>query len=342
MRAVVLHGPAGSGDLRIDDVEEPVPSAGEVRVKVHRTGWCGSDVHFVHDGTAQPAYTPIILGHESMGSVDEVGEGVSDLPVGTRVSVVPVITCGRCARCRGGRTVICRERRCIGSETEGSLADYVVVPRRNVLPVPEDLPDDLAAVATDSVATAYHAVATRGGLTSGERVAVWGVGGLGLSAVGIARTLGADTVMAVDPRAEARSWALETGADEALAPDEALERIRSMDGVDLALEFVGKEQAVESAVRSLDDGGRAVIVGVSHEPASAGRLMTFVLRERQMLGSYGNEPDEIAEVMRLLADGRLDLPRVVGDVVDFEDAPAALARVRDGDTGGSRILVALD
>lgn len=339
MRAAVLHGEAGGGDLRIEERAEPVATDGEVRVRVQRTGLCGSDVHFVFDGTARPAYTPIVLGHETMGVVDTVGQGVSGIAAGDRVSVVPLVTCNTCARCRAGRTVICRDRRCLGSEMEGTLADYVVVPARNVIAVPDGLDDELAAVATDSVATAYHAVATRGQVRSGTRVAVWGVGGLGLSAVGIARALGADTIIAIDPRPEARDWAIETGADEAVDPGDGLDRIGDVGGVDVALEFVGRSETVESAVRSLDDGGRAVIVGIGKGHAAASRLMSFVLREREMVGSYGNEPADIAEVLRLMADGELRLPRVIGDVADFQDTYGALKRVRDGETGGSRILI---
>ena len=228
---------------------------------------------------------------------------------------------------------------CLGADCEGAFAEYLAVPDRNCLPVPDGLSDDLAAVATDSVATAYHAVAYRGGVTEGSRVVVWGTGGLGLSAVGIARTLGASRVIAVDARAEARQWALETGADEALEPEGALEKIGRMGGMDVALEFVGKTITAESAVRSLDHGGRAVVVGVGFETLSAGRLMTFVLREREVVGSYGSEPHEVATCLDLMASGKLVLPRVVGDTIPLSDVLSGLSRVQSGDTGGSRIVV---
>lgn len=340
MRAAVLHGRAGSGDLRTQEVAEPELGPGDVMIQVGMAGICGSDVHFVFDGKARPAYTPIILGHETMGRVADVGAGVqADLQVGQRVAIVPLVTCATCDRCRAGRTVICEDRGCLGADLEGSFADLLAVPERNVLPVPDTLSDELAAVATDSVATAYHAVALRGGVGPASRVVVWGTGGLGLSAVGIARTLGAETVIAVDPREEARTWALATGADEAWEPDGVVERLQGLGGADVSLEFVGTAATAELAVRSTASGGRAVIVGVGDGHVSAGRLMTFVLREREVVGSYGAEPGEVAEVIDLMARGDLVLPHVVGDVVPFDDLLASVARVRDGRTVGSRIVV---
>jgi D-arabinose 1-dehydrogenase-like Zn-dependent alcohol dehydrogenase len=255
------------------------------------------------------------------------------------VAIIPLITCQECDRCRAGRSVLCKQRMCIGADCEGCWADMVTVPVRNLVPIPDGLSDELAAVATDSVATAYHAVKTQGGVRAGSRVAVWGTGGLGLSAVGLSAWLGASSVIAVDPRPEAREWSMESGATEALHPDEALSRISELGGVDVALEFVGRSATVEGAVRSLDDGGRAVVVGVGFEPAAAGRLMTFVLRERELVGSYGAEPEEVREIVAAMGAGDLKLPRVVGDVIPLKDVLSGVERVHRGDTGGSRIVV---
>lgn len=336
MRAAVLEE---TGKLGVREWPEPEAGPGEALVRLTRVGICGSDVHFVIDGTAKTAFLPIVLGHEPAGVVEALGPGTEGPPAGTRVGIVPLITCGECDRCLAGRTVLCRRRACLGADVQGCWADLVAVPARNLVEIPDSLSDELAAVATDSVATAFHAVSTRGGVREGSRVAVFGTGGLGLSAVGIARSLGASHVWAVDPREEARGWALETGADEAIPPDGAVERIAKAGGVDVALEFVGREATVESAVRSLDDGGRAVVVGVGYEKVSGGRLMTFVLREREVVAAYGAEPGEVRTAIAMLADGRLKLPRVVGDVIPLADVAEGVARVHRGDTGGSRIVV---
>lgn len=337
MRAAVLD----DSGLTVREWPEPEPGPGEALISLSKVGICGSDTHFVIDGTARTKYLPIVLGHEPAGRVEALGPDTVGPAAGTRVAVIPLITCQNCDRCRAGRSVLCKQRMCIGADCEGCWADLAVVPVRNLIPIPDNLSDELAAVATDSVATAYHAVATQGGTRAGSRVAIWGCGGLGLSGLGIAKALGASTVIGVDPRPEAREWALETGADAVFSPDEALKEIGAMGGVDVAVEFVGRSSTVEGAVRSLDDGGRAVIIGVGYEPASAGRMMTFVLREREMVGSYGAEPEEVRDIVQMMSEGKLHLPKVVGDVIPLEDVAEGVARVARGDTGGSRIVVDL-
>lgn len=334
MRAAVLDG-----ELSLRDVPDPIAGPGEVLIAPTKVGICGSDVHFVIDKTAVTRYQPIILGHEATGVVVALGPDTAGPKPGSRVSIIPLVSCHQCDQCARGRTVLCRVSECLGAERDGAWADLISVPVRNVVPVPDGLPDELAAVATDSVATALHAVRERGRVGVGSRVAVWGTGGLGLSAVGIAKTLGADLVIAVDPRAEARDWALATGADVVLHPDDALARITGMGGVDTALEFVGRPDTVEMALRSLDAGGTAVAVGIGAGRVTGSHLMTFVVRERALVGSYGHEPSDVAEVLELMATGRLLLPKAVGDLIGLDDVARGLQRVHAGDTGGSRIVL---
>jgi threonine dehydrogenase-like Zn-dependent dehydrogenase len=337
VRAAVLDA-----ELTVREWEAPVPGPGEALVALTKVGICGSDVHFVIDGSARTRFRPIILGHEPAGRVEALGPGTEGPAPGTRVAIVPIVSCMACDRCRAGRTVLCRSSECLGAERHGCWADLIAVPVRNLVPLPDGVSDELGAVCTDAVATAFHAARTRGGVTEGSRVAIWGTGGLGLCAVGIARALGAAHVVAIDPRAESRAWALETGADEALHPDDALERISGAGGVDVALEFIGRPETVELAVRSLDDGGRAVAVGLGAGKASASHLMTLVLRERELVGAYASEPHEVAEVIDLLADGRLVLPRLIGDTIPLEAVREGLDRVHAGQTGGSRIVIDLE
>src|SRR5207245_2819122 len=127
---------------------------------------------------------------------------------GRRVAVIPMIACLRCRFCRSGRTRLCIDRLVPGADRHGCWADLVAVPERNVLPIPEGLADEVASVATDAVATALHAVRSRGAVGPGARVGIWGAGGLGLCGVDIARTLGAARTDAVDPSTEARGRAV--------------------------------------------------------------------------------------------------------------------------------------
>ena len=194
MRAAVLD----ESGLSVREWPEPEPGPGEALISLTKVGICGSDTHFVIDGSAKTAFMPIVLGHEPCGYVEALGPDTEGPAIGTRVAIVPLITCGECDRCRNGRAVLCKSRLCIGADTHGAWADLCTVPVSQLIEAPEGMSDELVAVATDSVATAYHAVATQGRVHEGSRVAVWGTGGLGLSAVGIAAALGASDVVAVD------------------------------------------------------------------------------------------------------------------------------------------------
>jgi D-arabinose 1-dehydrogenase-like Zn-dependent alcohol dehydrogenase len=341
MSAALLVERGGRRQVEVARVPVPEPSGDEVLVKMSRAGICGSDVSFALTGKASTSRVPLVLGHEAMGVVVGVGPGSPEDLVGSRVSILPRVVCGHCPGCRRGRTVQCREQTCLGVDRDGAFAEYVTLPAANCLPVPSGLSDELAAIATDAVATAYHAVVNRGQFARGDRVAVWGAGGLGLSAVGLAKALGADWVLAVDPRPRARDWALATGADEVADPDGAAALLDRRGGVDLALEFAGRPETADAAVRALDHGGRAVLVGVGPGSATAGRLVTTVLRERAVVGSYGSEPFEVAVVLDMLATRQLQLPHLVGETIGLAEVPRGLERVRDGDLSGSRLVVAI-
>jgi threonine dehydrogenase-like Zn-dependent dehydrogenase len=263
MKAAVLKE-TGQGVATVV-IDWPVPVLGprDVLIRVSRSGICGSDVHFALDRSASTAYTPIVLGHEAMGYVIARGEAVDTVVTGDRVSILPIVTCGQCRYCSRARTALCNDRACIGVDRDGALAELIAVPERNCIAVPDAVSDEMAAVVTDAVATAYHAVAGRGEVGPDSEVAVWGVGGLGLSAVAIAMTLGAARVIAIDLRESARAAALQMGADAALAPTQAVQEFRAGAGADVAFEFVGSRATAELAVRSARRGGRAVLVGVA-------------------------------------------------------------------------------
>jgi 2-desacetyl-2-hydroxyethyl bacteriochlorophyllide A dehydrogenase len=334
MRAAVLS----ESGLSVRQWDDPEPESGEARVALTKVGICGSDVHFAIDRTLRPTFLPIVLGHEAAGTVESLGPDTAGPAAGTRVAIAPLVTCGECDRCRRGRTVICRRQACLGAQRHGCWAQYVTVPVRNLIELPASVGDELGAVATDCVATAYHAL-RRGGVSAGSRVAVWGVGGLGLAAVGIAKALGAQTVIAVDPRPRSRRWALKSGATDALPPERALKEITGRGGVDVALELVGSTETCEQTVRCLDVGGRAVLVGLGTARACGGHLTPFVQRELELVASYGAEPDDIRTVIEMMADGRLVLPHLLAGLIPLEEISEGLARVHRGDLSGGRLVV---
>ena len=186
--------------LRVEEVPVPEVQEDEVLVQTRAVGLCGSDIHIVFEGVTPTAFTPITLGHEPSGEVAQKGTRVEGWDEGDRVTVDPVLFCGSCRNCITGHTEICLTRRLIGIQAEGALAEYVVVPAKNLVRLPENVPFTVGAIITDAIATPFHALVDRAVLKVGESVAIYGVGGLGLHAVQIARLLGAAKIFVVDPR----------------------------------------------------------------------------------------------------------------------------------------------
>jgi len=320
--------------LRVEHVPVPAPADGELLVRVSACGLCGTDLHLAVVGDLPVERTPITLGHEAAGVVAAVGEGTTGFRQGDRVALFPAATCGLCRFCLIGRESLCERSRVYGMARDGALAEYIAVPARAAIPLPEAIPFHLGAIVTDGVATPFHALRRRGRLQAGEAVAVVGCGGLGTHALLLARMMGAACVVAVDPQPQARARAGELGADIVLdaADPQAVKTLRAAlgrRGVDLALEFVGRRESAALALQLLDVTGRAVFVGVGPDRPELPPLAAFVGREQAVLGSFGMDRADIVDLFALLAGARLDLSRSVStryQLAEVNDALQALAR----------------
>jgi 2-desacetyl-2-hydroxyethyl bacteriochlorophyllide A dehydrogenase len=330
--------------LRIAEVEVLPPARGEILVEVHACGLCGTDVHLAVEGSLPVARTPITLGHEAAGVVAAVGAGARGIKQGDRVAIFPAASCGACRLCRIGRESVCDAASVLGMARDGALAELVTVPATSAIPLPRAVPFDVVAVITDGVATPLHALRARGGLRAGESVGVFGCGGLGTHAIQLARLMGAAFVVAVDVDAHARERARGLGADLVLDPHEAdvPRSIRTAlgDGLDLALELVGRADTVATAVRSLRKGGRAVVVGVGPARPELPPLAAFVGREQAVLGSFGMDRSDIEDLYALVGAGRLDLTRSISAQYPLDEADAALRRLAAKEAGVVRVVVA--
>ena len=330
--------------LRVEEVPRPEPRSDEVVVSVRACGLCGTDLHLAVDGDLPVERTPITLGHEAAGIVAAVGRDVAGTKEGDRVALFPAASCGVCGFCLSGRESLCDTSKVYGMARDGALAELVAVPGRSVIPLPEGVPFDVGAVATDGVATPFHALRTRGALRAGESVGVFGCGGLGTHAVLLARLMGAAAIVAVDVDERALERAKSLGADVALNPKEddvprAIRRRLGTSGLDLALELVGRQDTVELAVRCVGKGGRAVIVGVGTARPSLPPLVAFVGREQAILGSFGMDRADIEDVYSLVASGRLDLSRSISARYPLERADAALGHLARKEGGVVRVVV---
>lgn len=342
MQAARLQRPRAP--LVIETVPVPQPGPGQLLLEVAACGLCGTDIHLAVDGDIPVARTPITLGHEAAGTIVQLGEGVGGVAAGQRVALFPSPICGQCRFCRAGRESLCEATQAYGMGSDGALARYMVAPAVGAVAIPDAVDFATAAIITDGVSTPLHALRSRGALRAGEAVAVVGCGGLGAHAILLARMMGAGFIAAIDTQPQARERALAFGADLAIDPVEQPNPGRAIRaalgrGVDLALEFVGRPETVETTLRCLDTGGRAVLVGVGPGRPALPPLLAFVGREQAVLGSFGMDKRDIADLLQLVARGRLDLSRSVTRRFALAEVNDALALLAKKDTGVVRLVV---
>jgi propanol-preferring alcohol dehydrogenase len=304
--------------LQLQEIAVPQVSEGDVLVRVKAAGICHSDAHY-QAGTSPVAFLPITLGHEVSGTVAQVGAQVGVVEVGDRVCVHYMATCGTCAYCSAGHEQFCTTGQMIGKHRDGGYAEYIVVPARSVVPLPDEIPFDHGAIAMCSSATSFHAL-HKARLKPGERVAVFGVGGLGMSAIQLARAVfGALDVYAVDINPQKLTLAEVLGATPVNArqsdPVAELRRLTGGQGVDVALELIGLPQTMVQAVRCLSVLGRAVLVGISGQPFEVDSYTEVLGKEVEIIGSSDHLVSELPTLLEFARRGLLDLSAVVTDTV---------------------------
>lgn len=330
IRAVVYDAVGALPEVR--QVPRPVCPPDGVVVDVVATGVCRSDWHAWrgHDPVRLP-HTP---GHEWAGIVAEVGTSVPGFAVGDRVTAPFVLGCGRCAWCRDGNAQVCPDQVQPGFTYAGSFAEQVVVHAAgtNLVRLPDSVDLVAAAALGCRFATAFRALTGVARVQPGEWVAVFGCGGVGLSAVMIAYALGAQ-VVAVDVSPVARDRALELGASAALHAAGAPAAIRELTdgGAHVGLDAVGSPATLDASVRSLRSHGRHVQVGLLLGDAAGAPVPwdLVVGRELELFGSHGMAAVDYPAMLAMVADGRLDPARLVGSVITLDEAGAALAAMDD-------------
>jgi 2-desacetyl-2-hydroxyethyl bacteriochlorophyllide A dehydrogenase len=302
--------------------ELPVPRVGEgqVLVRVKAAGICHSDVHY-RAGNSPVGPLPQTLGHEVAGVVEEVGPGVAGLAAGDRVCLHYLLTCGECDYCRAGHEQFCVQGKMLGKHTDGGYAEYVAVPARNAVRLAEEVSFEQGAILMCSSSTSFHAL-RKGRLQAGETVAVFGAGGLGMSAIQLARIMGALEVYAVDINEQKLELAQAFGAIPVHArrsdPVAEIRRLTGGRGVDVALEVIGLKLTMEQAVRSLAVLGRAVLAGIADGPVAIDSYVDLLGREAEVIGTSDHLLWELPILVEFVRQGRLDLSHVVTRTVPLE------------------------
>ncbi|MFH2072667.1 MAG: zinc-binding dehydrogenase [Actinomycetota bacterium] len=308
---------------------DPVPGPGELVVSIRAAGICRSDVHY-RSGSRPVPSLPLVPGHEVAGVVDAVGPGVEQPMVGDRVCLHYLISCGGCDACRRGAEQFCASGQMIGLDRQGGYAERILMPARNAFPIPDAVSMEAAAVMMCSTATAYHAL-RRGGLAAGESVAVFGSGGVGMSAIQLAGALGAFEVFAVDVNPAKLAAATGYGAIPVHAGDsDPVAQILDFTGgrgVDVTLEMVGLPLTMSQSIASLAPGGRAVAVGLTHEEFGMNAYRDLVRREALVTGSADHLAAEIPVLLEMARRGTLDLSGVVTTTIPLDPAAVETALV---------------
>lgn len=306
--------------LELQDIEKPLPGPGDVLVRVRAAGICHSDVHY-RAGTSGVGPLPQTLSHEVAGVVEEVGADVAGLQPGDRVCLHYLLTCGQCHFCRTGHEQFCPEGKMIGKHVDGGFAEYIAVPARNAVRLPAEVSFEHGAVLMCSSSTSFHAL-RKSRLQPGETAAIFGVGGLGMSAIQLARTMGALQVYAVDINENKLALAESFGAVPVNARQgDPVETIRSLTGgrgVDVAIEVIGLRQTMEQAVRCLAVLGRAALAGISDRPFEIDSYRDLLGREAEVIGCSDHTLREIEILVEYVRQGRLDLGHVVARSVPLE------------------------
>lgn len=317
--------------LELADLPEPATAPGEVLVRVAACGICGSDVHG-YDGSSGRRIPPIVMGHEAAGEIAAVGPGVTGLRAGDRVTFDSTVSCGSCAYCRRGDINLCQARQVLGVSCgdyrrAGAFAEYIAVPAHIVYPLPENLSFPEAAM-LEAVAVALHAVALTNDVESCDALVV-GAGMIGLLLLQVLRAAQASRIIVVDVDPSRLDLAKKLGADLTLTAGAGLARkiqeTTGGQGVDVALEAVGRNETVETAIDSVRKGGTVTLVG-NIAPEISLPLQKVVTRQIRLQGSCASA-GEYPQAIDLMARGEVDVKSMITAVAPLAEGPQWFERL---------------
>ncbi|KAJ5629349.1 hypothetical protein N7528_003006 [Penicillium herquei] len=329
MRAVRFHG---REDVRVDEVEEPVCGAGQIKIRPAFVGICGSDLHeYLHGPFAVPTtphkvtgdQLPTTLGHEFSGTVEEVGEEVTGFKVGDKVAVNPSLSDGTCGSCQMGRYNSCYSIGFIGfSSKAGGLSDHIVLDKKHVVLLPDSMPLDIGAL-VEPLSVAWHAV-SRCPVQKGDTALIVGAGPIGLAILQVLKAQGIEKILVVEVSKERVKFAHEFGATKVLNPNEvdALAEIREFTGdvrgVAVAFECTGVQAGMDTALGGTRARGTTVTVSLWGKPPVI-NAMALVHGERHIVGAAVYEPEDFQAVIDAISSGKIKPRPMITSKVPMQD-----------------------
>ncbi|MEO6086997.1 MAG: L-threonine 3-dehydrogenase [Umezawaea sp.] len=326
---------AGPG-LELVDVPDPVAGPGDVVVRVLRTGICGTDLHIDSwdDWAARNVRAPLVLGHEFVGEVVEIGTAVTGVRVGDLVSGEGHLVCGTCRNCKAGRRHLCANTRGLGVHVDGAFAQYAVLPQENAWVHRNQVDLDVAAI-FDPFGNAVHTALSFPVI--GEDVLITGAGPIGIMAAAVAKHAGARNVVITDVSEHRLEIARKVGVDLALnvataTIEDAQAELGMSEGFDIGMEMSGKPVALQDMIANMAHGGRIAMLGLPSEEFAVD-WSSVVLKMLHIKGIYGREMFETWYSMSVLLQRGLDLTPVITHKFGYRDHAQAFATAREGKCG---------
>jgi L-iditol 2-dehydrogenase len=323
----------GLGNIEVQDVSEPQAGAGQVVIEVDSAGICGTDLHIYLDEFE--TYPPVTIGHETAGTIVELGPEVTGWTVGDRVTTETYFyTCGECAPCRQGRPNLCLRRRSIGSKQDGAFARYLLTPATNLHRVPDELDLESAAL-TEPLACTVHGVLETAGVRAGDNVAITGPGPIGLLALQLVKVAGATVAMiGTNQDAERLTLAKELGADHSINVQKVGSVIESVtdafkaDGADLVIECSGAAPAAKTLLDVVRRGGRFCQMGLYGKPILLDQD-AICYKELVVTGTNASVTTAWTRALKLLAERKVNVRRMITHRFSIEQWDKALEVVKD-------------
>ena len=338
MRAIYFE--KYNGPVVVKEIEVPYPAPNSVLIKVEATGLCRSDWHgYVgHDSDISLPHVP---GHELAGTVAQIGNQVKNFKVGDRVTVPFVNGCGKCQWCKSGNAQVCPEQTQPGFTQFGSFAEYVEIKNAdfNLISLPNSISFEVAASLGCRFATAFRGLTSRGGIRTNQLVAVFGCGGVGLSAIMIAKAFGA-RVIAVDINQIALDNAKSIGADMAISAIDAVAEIQKHGGADISIDALGSQATAEASVKSLRRLGRHIQLGLllTEDGLTPMAMARVIAWELEILGSHGMAAVDYPKLLEMVSNGQLNPELFIKRVIDLEAGTNALAEFNNSVQDGITII----
>ena len=334
MMDALVKKEAGKG-LVLQKMPVPQPGPGEVLIKIRKTAICGTDVHIYNwDPWAQiHLKPPMIVGHEYVGEIAELGAGVTGLSVGQRVSGEGHITCGRCRNCHNGNIQWCKDTVGVGVDRDGAFAEYLCIPASNVIIIDEDLPEDVVAF-FDAFGNATH-TALMWDLV-GEDVLITGAGPIGIIAGGICKYAGARRVVITDINDYRLDLARKMGVDAAVNTSredlkQVMKDLRIVEGFDVGLEMSGNGAAFDQMTSLMRNGGKISLLGLGNKPLNID-MNNIICKGLTLQGIYGRKMDNWHE-MSYMVQGGLDITPVITHRFHYTQFEEGFAAMNSGKSG---------